>query len=170
MRRERTPPCAPPAGSVPARSARRRSLLASSRARIASRPGRDDLDADGSVSARGDVKWPAKLSEMHGLFSRVLDEIKAVHGQHTLLHVFPVMPVSLAVELGARGRPKRKCRGVSTTRSVRSAGSCPRSRSIRIYPLARTCVGVRTHRPRCPRNGEESSCRRAWQPWLNRSG
>jgi hypothetical protein len=52
------------------------------------------------------VKSPARLSEMRGLFSRVLDEIKAVHGQHTLLHVFPVMPVSLAVELGRARSPK----------------------------------------------------------------
>jgi SMODS-associated and fused to various effectors sensor domain len=29
-----------------------------------------------------------------------------VHGQDTLLHVFPVMPVSLAVELGRARSPK----------------------------------------------------------------
>jgi CBASS immunity sensor of nucleotide second messenger signals len=52
------------------------------------------------------VKSPAQLSEMRGLFSRVLDGIKAVHGQHTLLHVFPVIPVSLAVELGRARSPK----------------------------------------------------------------
>jgi len=52
------------------------------------------------------VKSPAQLSEMRGLFSRVFDEIKAVHGQDTLLHVFPVMPVSLAVELGRARSPK----------------------------------------------------------------
>ena len=52
------------------------------------------------------VKSPAQLYEMRGLFSRVFDEIKAVHGQHTLLHVFPAMPVSLAVELGRARSPK----------------------------------------------------------------
>ena len=52
------------------------------------------------------VKSPAQLSEMRGLFSRVLDEIKAMHGQRTPLHVFPVMPVSLAVELGRARSPK----------------------------------------------------------------
>jgi hypothetical protein len=52
------------------------------------------------------LKSPAQLSEMRGLFSRVFDEIKAVHGQNTLLHVFPVMPVSLAVELGRARSPK----------------------------------------------------------------
>lgn len=52
------------------------------------------------------VKSPAQLSEMRGLFSRMLDEIKSVHGQDTLLNVFPVMPVSLAVELGRARSPK----------------------------------------------------------------
>jgi CBASS immunity sensor of nucleotide second messenger signals len=52
------------------------------------------------------VKSPAQLYEMRGVFSRVFDEIKAVHGQHTLLHVFPAMPVSLAVEFGRARSPK----------------------------------------------------------------
>jgi hypothetical protein len=52
------------------------------------------------------VKSSAQLSEMRGIFSRVFDEIKTVHGQDTLLHVFPVMPVSLAVELGRARSPK----------------------------------------------------------------
>ena len=52
------------------------------------------------------VKSSAQLSKARGIFSRVFDEIKAVHGQNTLLHVFPVMPVSLAVELGRARSPK----------------------------------------------------------------
>lgn len=52
------------------------------------------------------VKSPGQLSEVRGLFSGVLDEIKALHGQDTPLHVFPVMPVSLAVELGRARSPK----------------------------------------------------------------
>lgn len=52
------------------------------------------------------VKSPGQLSETRGLFSRVFDEIKAVHGKDALLHVFPVMPVSLAVELGRARSPK----------------------------------------------------------------
>jgi hypothetical protein len=52
------------------------------------------------------VKSPAQLFEMRGLFSRAFDEIKAVHGPDTLLHVFPVMPVSLAIELGRARSPK----------------------------------------------------------------
>jgi hypothetical protein len=56
------------------------------------------------------VKSSAQLSEARGLFSRVFDEITAVHGQDTLLHVFPVMPVSLAVELGRARSPKAEMR------------------------------------------------------------
>jgi len=52
------------------------------------------------------VKSSAQLYEIRGLFSRVLDEIKAVHGQTTVLNLFPVMPVSLAVELGRARSPK----------------------------------------------------------------
>ncbi len=52
------------------------------------------------------VKSPNQLAEVRALFRRLLDEIKAVHGQTTLLHVFPAMPVSLAVELGRARSPK----------------------------------------------------------------
>lgn len=36
----------------------------------------------------------------------LMNKIKAVHGQNTLLHVFPVAPVSIAVELGRIRQPK----------------------------------------------------------------
>ena len=52
------------------------------------------------------VKSPSQLAAMRGHFSRLFDEIKSVHGLDTLLHVFPVMPVSLAVELGRARSPK----------------------------------------------------------------
>lgn len=52
------------------------------------------------------VKSPAQLVVMRGRFSRLFDEIKAAHGQNTALHVFPVMPVSLAVEFGRARSPK----------------------------------------------------------------
>ena len=35
-----------------------------------------------------------------------MDEIKAKHGQSTLLHVFPAMPVAMSVELGRARQPK----------------------------------------------------------------
>ena len=37
---------------------------------------------------------------------RTLDTIKAAHGQTSELHVFPAMPVSLAVEVGRVRMPK----------------------------------------------------------------
>jgi hypothetical protein len=52
------------------------------------------------------VKSRAQLSEIRTLFRQLFDEIKASHGQTTVLHVFPVMPVSLAVELGRARSPK----------------------------------------------------------------
>ena len=36
----------------------------------------------------------------------LMDEIKAVHGQDAVLHVFPAVPVSIAVELGRIRQPK----------------------------------------------------------------
>ena len=36
----------------------------------------------------------------------MLDEIKARHGQSTMLHIFPAMSVSLAIELGRIRMPK----------------------------------------------------------------
>jgi hypothetical protein len=56
------------------------------------------------------VKARTQLSEVRALFRRLFDEIKAVHGQSTCLHVFPVMPVSLAVELGRARSPKADMR------------------------------------------------------------
>jgi hypothetical protein len=37
---------------------------------------------------------------------RVYDRIKARHGEGTLLHVFPALPASLAVEVGRVWMPK----------------------------------------------------------------
>jgi hypothetical protein len=36
----------------------------------------------------------------------VLDRIKAVHGQPTVLHVFPAASISIAIELGRIRMPK----------------------------------------------------------------
>jgi hypothetical protein len=36
----------------------------------------------------------------------VYNKIKAVHGQNTALHLFPVMPISLAIETGRVWMPK----------------------------------------------------------------
>jgi hypothetical protein len=47
-----------------------------------------------------------QLSQFRGLMRSVLDRIKAVHGQPTVLHVFPAAPLSLAIELGRVRMPK----------------------------------------------------------------
>lgn len=52
------------------------------------------------------VKSREHLSAARTVFRQVFDAIKAAHGQTTLLHVFPVMPVSLAVEFGRARSPK----------------------------------------------------------------
>ncbi len=46
------------------------------------------------------------LSEFRQQVRRLLDEIKAKHGQDTELHVFPAMGVSTAIELGRVRQPK----------------------------------------------------------------
>lgn len=52
------------------------------------------------------VKSPEQLSQFRALLRPLLDRIKAAHGQTTPLHVFPVAPVSLAIELGRVRMPK----------------------------------------------------------------
>ena len=52
------------------------------------------------------VKSRSQLSAIRTLFRQLFDEIKAAHGQAAILHVFPAMPVSLAVELGRARSPK----------------------------------------------------------------
>jgi hypothetical protein len=52
------------------------------------------------------VKSRDQLSEFRKLMRPLLDRIKAAHGQTTLLNIFPVAPVSLAIELGRVRMPK----------------------------------------------------------------
>jgi hypothetical protein len=52
------------------------------------------------------VKSREQLSEFRALIRRLLDRIKAAHGQNAVLHVFPVCAVSTAVELGRLRMPK----------------------------------------------------------------
>jgi SMODS-associated and fused to various effectors sensor domain len=52
------------------------------------------------------LKSPQQLEEFRVLLRSLLDKIKARHGQNTVLHVFPAMPVSAAVELGRIRMPK----------------------------------------------------------------
>lgn len=52
------------------------------------------------------MKSREQLSRFRALMRTVLDQIKAAHGQNTLLHVFPAASVSAAVELGRIRMPK----------------------------------------------------------------
>lgn len=52
------------------------------------------------------TKSREQLSQLRSLLRRLLDQIKAAHGQTTLLHVFPVASVSAAVEFGRIRMPK----------------------------------------------------------------
>ena len=52
------------------------------------------------------VKSRAHLSEFRKKVRRLLNDIKAVHGESTMLHIFPAMGIPLAVELGRVRMPK----------------------------------------------------------------
>lgn len=52
------------------------------------------------------VKSREDLSRFRSLLRILFDDIKAAHGQWTLLHVFPATAVSLAVEFGRARMPK----------------------------------------------------------------
>jgi hypothetical protein len=52
------------------------------------------------------IKSRAQLSELRALLRRVLDRIKALHGEHEILHVFPVASNSANIELGRVRMPK----------------------------------------------------------------
>lgn len=52
------------------------------------------------------TKSREQLSQFRALLRRLLDQIKAAHGQTTPLHVFPVASVSAAIEFGRIRMPK----------------------------------------------------------------
>jgi hypothetical protein len=52
------------------------------------------------------VRRPEDLAAFRKALRRLYDAIKARHGEGTLIHLFPVLPVSLAVETGRVWMPK----------------------------------------------------------------
>jgi len=52
------------------------------------------------------LKSRKQLSLFRQTFRRILNRIKAVHGQNALLHLFPAVPVAVAVEIGRVWMPK----------------------------------------------------------------
>lgn len=52
------------------------------------------------------LKDKSQLQAFRDRFRKLLDEIKSEHGQHQVIHVFPAVPVSIAVEMGRVWMPK----------------------------------------------------------------
>lgn len=52
------------------------------------------------------LKSREQLSEFRSVFRGLLDRIKAAHGQDAVLHLFPAVPVAIAVEIGRVWMPK----------------------------------------------------------------
>jgi SMODS-associated and fused to various effectors sensor domain len=52
------------------------------------------------------LKSREQLSLFRQKFRQLLDRIKSKHGQNTILHLFPAVPVSVAVEIGRVWMPK----------------------------------------------------------------
>lgn len=52
------------------------------------------------------LKSREQLRLFRQIFRRLLDEIKVIHGQNSLLHLFPACPVSIALEIGRVWMPK----------------------------------------------------------------
>jgi SMODS-associated and fused to various effectors sensor domain len=52
------------------------------------------------------MRYPEDLAEFRRLVRKLYDSIKAAHGENGLIHVFPAIPVSTAVEMGRVWMPK----------------------------------------------------------------
>jgi len=52
------------------------------------------------------IKTRAQLGAFRSQLRQALDRIKATHGQNTRLHIFPAVPLSVAVEIGRVRSPK----------------------------------------------------------------
>jgi hypothetical protein len=52
------------------------------------------------------LRRPEDQAAFRQLMRSLFDRIKAVHGEGVIIHVFPAMPASLAVELGRVWMPK----------------------------------------------------------------
>jgi hypothetical protein len=60
-----------------------------------------------AVGAHNDiVRRPEDVAAFAKLFRKTLDDIKLVHGENTIVNVFPAVPVSIAIEAGRSWQPK----------------------------------------------------------------
>ncbi|MCC8948367.1 SAVED domain-containing protein [Bradyrhizobium sp. Arg62] len=61
----------------------------------------------GADGAHNDImRRPEDLAEFARLFRTTLDAIKLAHGENCMVHIFPAVPVSVAVEAGRSWQPK----------------------------------------------------------------
>lgn len=56
------------------------------------------------------LKAQSQVSEFRKIMRRLFDEIKSVHGQNSVLNVFPAVPSALAIEIGRVWMPKADMR------------------------------------------------------------
>jgi hypothetical protein len=60
-----------------------------------------------ATDAHNDImRRPEDLAQFARLFRTTLDAIKVTHGENTVVHLFPAIPVSTAVETGRSWQPK----------------------------------------------------------------
>jgi hypothetical protein len=60
-----------------------------------------------ATDAHNDImRRPEDLADFARLFRTTLDAIKVAHGENTVVHLFPAIPVSAAVEAGRSWQPK----------------------------------------------------------------
>ena len=52
------------------------------------------------------LKAQSQVSEFRKIMRRLFDEIKSVHGQNSVLNIFPAVPSALAIEIGRVWMPK----------------------------------------------------------------
>ncbi len=52
------------------------------------------------------LKSKTQLQMLRTEFRTILNRIKAKHGENSILHIFPAVPVSVAVEIGRVWQPK----------------------------------------------------------------
>ena len=70
------------------------------------------------------VRSPEDQSDYRTALRRLLDRIKARHGQNAVLNIFPALPASLAVETGRVWMPKSDL-AMTIYDQSRSAGFVP---------------------------------------------
>jgi len=72
------------------------------------------------------MKSREQLSQFRRLFRILLDKLKAMHGEKTTIHLFPAIPVSIAVEIGRVWMPKADATLIVYDQNQKTNGFLPR--------------------------------------------